>query len=323
MRHIFHDLRALPPAARGTILALGNFDGVHKGHQAVLASARARAEELGVPVGALTFEPHPRTHFAPHQPPFRLTSPETKARLLRQYGADYVFALPFGDIAPLSAQDFVLDILVSRLQAVEVLVGADFRFGKGRAGDIAVLGYMGVMEGVDVTIVPPEKEGGEVVSSSRIRALLEDGRPDSAADLLGHVWQIEGIVQEGDQRGRTIGFPTANLPLTGYMTPKLGVYAVAVEVCGGRYKGRYEGVANIGRKPTFGEHDAGLEVHLLDFQGDLYGARLVVSLLDFIRPEQAFSGIDALKAQIAADVDRARSLHGLAPLMEAANGACG
>lgn len=305
----------VPDAARGAVVAIGNFDGVHRGHQAVIGRARALADEMGVPLAVLVFEPHPRQYFAPDAPFFRLSSFRAKVALLEKEGVDIVFALPFdAAMAELSAQDFVMEVLVKGLGAVHVVVGYDFCFGKGRTGDTAVLAWMGEMEGFGVTVVEPQGEeqagaGGEVYSSTRIREALAEGRVEDAGRMLGRPWFIEGRVLDGDKRGRTIGFPTANIALDGVVTPKLGVYAVEVEVEDGPHRGTYAGVANLGRRPTFDKTDVLLEVHLFDFEGDIYGAHLRVSFVSFLRPEQKFEGLDALKAQIAEDAKAARAVH--------------
>ncbi len=302
----------VPDPARGAVVAIGNFDGVHRGHQVVIGKARAVAEELGVPLAVLVFEPHPRQYFAPDAPFFRLSSFRAKVALLAREGVGIVYALPFdAQMAKLTAPDFVMDVLVKGLGAVHVVVGYDFCFGKGRTGDTALLRYMGEMEGFGVTVVDPqgeEGEGGIVYSSTKVREALADGRLEDAAKILGRPWFIEGRVLDGDKRGRTIGFPTANLALDSVVTPRFGVYAVSVEIEDGPHKGTYGGVANLGRRPTFNKTDVTLEVNLFDFDGDIYGAHLRVSFLAFLRPEQKFDGLDALKAQIAKDADAARAV---------------
>jgi riboflavin kinase/FMN adenylyltransferase len=309
MRIIRH-YKDVPDAARGAVVAIGNFDGVHRGHQAVIGQARALAADMGVPVAVLVFEPHPRQYFAPDAPFFRLSSFRAKVGLLAENGVDITYALPFDKhMASLTAPEFVSDVLVKGLGAVHVVVGYDFCFGKGRAGDITALRYMGDMEGFGVTVVSAQGEGdGEVFSSTRVREALSEGRVEDAARLLGRPWFIEGRVLDGDKRGRTIGFPTANVQLDGVVPPKFGVYAVEVEIEDGPHKGAYKGVANLGKRPTFNKEDVLLEVNLFDFAGDIYGAHLRVSLMGFIRAEQKFDSLDALKAQIAADADTARSI---------------
>ncbi len=313
---VYRSYRSVAPVARGACAAIGNFDGVHRGHRAVIAHAGAISGDYGAPLAVVAFEPHPRQFFAPHSPPFRLTSLETKARLLSALGVDVLFALPFdAEMAAMSPQSFILDVLVAGLGITHAVAGEDFRFGKGRAGDMAMLAYMGEVEGFGVTPVAPVFPGadpkdrgypGGQISSSSIRAALTEGRPMDAARLLGRPWAIEGRVVGGDRRGRTIGFPTANVSLDQLIEPALGVYAVLVEVFDGDHQGVYEGVANLGRRPTFGHSDVVLEAHLFDFEGDLYDCRISVALIAFLRPERKFPGLEALKTQIAVDLDAAR-----------------
>jgi riboflavin kinase / FMN adenylyltransferase len=274
----------LPRDVQGAVVALGNFDGVHRGHQALLAEAKARADEAGLPLAVLVFEPYPREFFRPDDEPFRLTQLPAKARLLEAQGVDALIVLGFDSaLANMLAQDFVLDLLVRDLAASHVVVGADFRFGKGRAGDTVMLSYMGEMEGFGVTVFRPQAAGTR---------------------LLGHPWTIEGMVREGDKRGRTIGYPTANLTLDGLLQPAFGVYAVRVQAGDGRL---HHGMANFGRRPTFALPTPLFEVHLFDFAGDLYGQTLQVELVAFLRPEQKFTGIDALREQLERDAVAARS----------------
>ena len=299
---IFRHYEQVPESARGATVAIGNFDGVHKGHQALLQHARA----LGGKLGVLVFEPHPQEFFRPDTPRFRLTPFRAKARLLEQHGVSLLFALHFdADFASLSADEFITRVLVQGLGVRHVIVGEDFCFGKGRKGNLALLQQRGAELGFDVTTFELVGEGGaSKISSTSIREALRDGKPDVAAALLGHPWTVEGRVEGGDRRGRTIGFPTANVSLEGYLEPALGVYAVRVEV-GGR---KYGGVANFGRRPTFDKKDVLLEVHIFDFEGDIYGQPIVVSFISFLRPEMKFPGLDALKAQIARDSDAARRI---------------
>jgi len=315
---LFRDYRDLPDTARGGVVALGNFDGVHRGHQAVIAGAQALAEELRAPLGVMAFEPHPREFFDPDIAPFRLTELDTKARLLDQLGVDALFALTFDkDMARMSAPDFIMDVLVKGLGVHHVVVGHDFHFGKGRSGNPVVLGYMGEMEGFGVTVVeevraesdvaPRHRLKGQAFSSTSARQCLAEGDPGGAAQILGRWWTVEGKVHTGDQRGRTIGFATANVPLGRLVRPKLGVYAVQVTVEDGAHAGVYDGVANLGRRPTFDKTDELLEAHLFDFSGDIYGCRVRVALVDFIRAERKFAGLDELKAQIAKDSQTARA----------------
>ncbi|MFZ2868461.1 bifunctional riboflavin kinase/FAD synthetase [Zavarzinia sp.] len=307
---VVDSLDRVPPQAQGAVLAVGNFDGVHRGHGALIAATKALADEMGTIAAVMTFEPHPRMLFKPDTAPFRLTPAADKLRLLAGQGVDAAIVLPFTtELAAMPAEDFVLDIFVNRLRAVHVVIGFDFCFGQARGGDVALLRYMGEMEGFGVTVVSPVGDNdckpGAGFSSSAIRKALETGDIAVATAQLGRPWSVTGKVRQGDQRGRTIGFPTANLGLADYLRPALGVYAVEVVLDDGRI---VPGVANIGRRPTFGKLDENLEVHLFDFAEDLYGRQIEVRLLAFIRAERKFAGLDELKAQIAADSLTARRI---------------
>ena len=302
----FHDYRA---AARGAVAALGNFDGVHRGHQGVIGRAGELARAAGAPLGVVTFEPHPRQYMRPADPPFRLTLLASRQRLLAALGVELLYAVPFdAALMALEAEAFVDQVLVQGLGLRHAVVGYDFVFGKGRSGTVATLQTAGHKHGFGVTVVPPVTDGGIVYSSTRIRDLLQAGDPVAAADLLGHWWEVEGVVEQGDQRGRQLGFPTANVALGASLIPRLGVYAVRAGLTGPDGLVWHDGVANIGLRPTFGKDKVALEVHLLDFAGDLYGQTLRVAFTGFIRGEQKFAGLDALKAQISADRDTARAL---------------
>ncbi len=296
---IFRHHDNLPETVRGATVAIGNFDGVHRGHQALIQHASA----LGRPLGVLVFEPHPQEYFRPDSPRFRLTPFRAKARLLEKHGVDVLYALHFdAAFASLTADEFIDRVLVRDMAVARVIVGADFQFGKGRTGNRALLEARGREHGFDVITFDLVGEGGEAkISSTRIREALREGKPRVATSMLGHPWTVEGRVERGDQRGRTIGFPTANVSLEGYLQPALGVYAVRIEL-GGR---QYGGVANFGRRPTFDKKDVLLEVHVFDFTGDLYGQPIVVSFIEFLRAEMKFEGLDALKAQIARDCEAA------------------
>lgn len=298
---VFNSLDAIPNAARGASAAMGNFDGVHIGHRAVIE----RARHADMPLAVVSFEPHPRQYFAPDGPPFRLMSPATKAHRLEKLGVDLLFDLPFNaDLANLSARDFVRDVLADGLGLARVVVGADFRFGKGREGSADMLQALGEEFGIEVEIAPLVQAEAEDVSSTAIRTALAAGRPRDAAKMLDHWHRINGIVIKGDQRGRALGFPTANMALIDLHLPRLGIYAVWVDVLTGPHKGAYRGAASIGTRPTFGENIPNLEVFIFDFDGDLYGAELSVALVDYIRPELKFDGIDALVAQMQNDCTR-------------------
>ena len=302
-----HDYRGLGPDDRGAAVAMGNFDGVHLGHQSVLALAHAAAARLGAPFGVVTFEPHPRAFFAPAAPAFRLMTAEARAHRLDKLGVERLYELPFdAALAGLSPEAFAGDVLARGLGVAHVVVGSDFRFGKGRAGDTAVLAALGRDLGFGVTVAPVVCDEQGDFSSSAIRAALAEGRPEEAARILGHWHRIEGRVLHGDKRGRTLGFPTANLALDGLHPPRFGVYAVIADVLTGPHRGRYHGVASIGVRPTFGENRPNLEVHLFDFAGDLYDAELSVALVAFQRPELRFDDVGALVAQMQADAEEAR-----------------
>jgi riboflavin kinase/FMN adenylyltransferase len=307
MRILRHH-RNVPKEAQGAVVALGNFDGVHRGHQALIAKAKNIAAERQLPLAVIVFEPYPQEFFRPAAEPFRLTSFRAKARLLSELGAEFLIVLHFdAELAAMLAQDFVMGILAGDLGIRHLVVGEDFRFGKGRGGDAAVLSYMGEMEGFGVTIFPPLADGAELkISSTRIRDALKRGRPDEAARLLGHSWSVEGHVRPGERRGRSLGFPTANLVLEGVLEPAFGVYAVRAHL--GEGGSLFGGVANFGKRPTFEGKDPLLEVHLFDFSGDLYGQLLRVELIDFLRSEQKFEDLDALKGQLARDAERARAI---------------
>ena len=301
LRHI----NEVTAKARGAVVALGNFDGFHRGHQVVIGEAGRLARHMGLNLTVVVTEPHPVSFFAPHVPPFRLTPFRERAQLLEAFGVDQLLVLPFDkDLAGMSAQAFVLDILGSGLDAKHVCVGYDYRFGKGRGGGTDVLGWMGTEEGFGLSVIRPVTVGlegyaGEIYSSTLVRQALQAGQARKAAALLGHWWSINGRVTAGDKRGRTIGFPTANMELGESLVPKLGVYAVRVHMEGDNRV--LTGVANIGKRPTFDKRDVLLEVHLFDFKEDIYDRHLRVELVAFLRGEQKFDGLDALKAQIATD----------------------
>ena len=308
---LFRHHAPLPADATGAVLALGNFDGVHRGHQTVVAAAGTIARALGAPHGVVTFEPHPRQVFRPDDAPFRLTPLRVKTRELEALGADLLFSLHFDkEFAARTAENFVDEILVGALGVRHVVVGYDFVFGRGRAGTVDFLQDMSVRRGFGIDVVAAVAEDGvEVISSTRIREHLVAGRPADAARLLGRAWEIDGRVEHGEARGRTIGFPTANVMLADYLRPAAGVYAVRVGIEGGAETEWHDGVANIGTRPTVGGTDLRLEAHLFDFAGDLYGAHLRVALLAFMRPERKFASFDELKQQIAADALEARRIH--------------
>jgi riboflavin kinase/FMN adenylyltransferase len=306
---IFRDSLYLDPSARGATVAIGNFDGVHLGHQSVISLARDIAAANGTAPGVLTFEPHPRAFFQADAPAFRLMNAAARAHQLAKLGVQRLYELPFNaGLAALTADEFAGDILGARLGLAHVVAGADFRFGRGRTGDAASLTALGAAHGFGVTIAPMlELPGGEV-SSTAIRTALTDGRPRDAAAMLGHWHRIDGPVIRGDQRGRDLGYPTANMSITGLHPPRFGVYAVLADVLDGPHAGRYQGAASIGVRPMFGVNTPNCETFLFDFKGDLYGATLSVALVEYLRPEARFDGLPALIAQMDADCARARAI---------------
>jgi riboflavin kinase/FMN adenylyltransferase len=291
-------------ALRGAVLALGNFDGVHRGHAAVIAVARDRAKRLGRPAAVLTFEPHPRAFFNPGEPLFRLTDEAAKLRLLAASGLQGAVVLTFdAALAGLSADEFVARILVERFAIGGAVIGFNFHFGKNRSGSPDFLAAQGRKYGFTVDIVPPFDLDGRPVSSGPIRDALAAGRVDEAAELLGFPWFVSGAVVHGDKRGRELGFPTANLRLDPACRLRHGVYAVRVGH-GGR---RYDGVANFGRRPMFDTGAVLLEVFLFDFTGDLYGQSIDVAFIDWIREEKVFGSVDELQRAMDEDVCAARA----------------
>ena len=294
---------AVPASLRGGIVALGNFDGFHLGHQAVVGRAVEHARAEGRPALVATFDPHPVRFFKPDLPPFRLTTLDQRERLFAAAGADAMLVFQFdGALAGLTADRFVSERLVKLIGAAGVVTGEDFTFGKARGGNVEVLRRLGAEHGLSVDAVAPITADGETVSSSRIRAALQAGDCDAAARLLTRRFAIEGEVEHGDKRGRTIGYPTANLSLGNYLRPKFGIYAVRGRLSDGRV---LNGAANLGIRPTFEPARELLEPYFFDFDGDLYGQRIEVELISFIRPEQRFDSLDALKAQMDEDCTEA------------------
>ena len=290
-------------ALLGAVVAIGNFDGVHRGHKAVIAAAQVRAEMLGRPAAALTFEPHPRKLFNPGEPLFRLTDAATKLRLLAATGLDGAIVLTFDDaLANLTAEDFVARILVERFAVSGAAIGFNFQFGANRSGSPDFLAAEGAKRGFAVDVVPPLRDRGRPVSSQPIREALAAGRLDEAAELLGYPWFISGTVIHGDKRGRELGFPTANLKPDASCGLRHGIYAVRAAV-GGR---RYDGVASFGRRPMFDAGTVLLEIFLFDFSGDLYGAAMDVAFIAFLRDEQMFASAKELVRQMQDDTRLAR-----------------
>jgi riboflavin kinase/FMN adenylyltransferase len=298
---------ALPERLKGGVAALGNFDGFHTGHQAVVGRALELARERGGPGVVVTFDPHPATLFRPHAPPFMLTTTDQKLELLEAFGVDAAVVLRFDRaLAALTPEEFVARFLASRFGLKGVVTGEDFTFGKGAAGDTGTLKTLGEAHGFAAEAVAPVRDTGEaVISSTRIRAALQAGHCQEAAALMGRPFTIRGTVEHGDKRGRTIGVPTANIALGNYVRPAFGVYAVRARLEGGR---KLDGVANLGTRPMFEPPKELLEVHLFDFDGDLYGRTLDTELVKYLRPEWKLEGLAALKAQIAKDAAEARAV---------------
>lgn len=306
---IVRDYTYLDPADRGAAAAIGNFDGVHLGHRAVIEQTRAAGRRIGAPLGVLTFEPHPREYFAPNAPPFRLTGAETRAHRLEKLGVERLYELNFNAaLAALTPEDFCRDVIAGGLGLAHVVVGTDFRFGKGRAGNASDLQRLGAGMGFGVTIAELLEGDEGAVSSTAIRTALSEGRPRDAARMLGHWHRIDGPVVGGEQRGRRLGYPTANMSIAGLHPPRFGVYAVLVEVLTGRHRGHYHGAASLGIRPMFAGDEPNLETFLFDFSGDLYGADLSVGLVDYMRPEETFPSLEAFIARMDADCARARAI---------------
>ncbi len=303
----------IPVDSQGAVVAMGNFDGVHLGHQSVIALARAIAATNNAPLGVITFEPHPRQLFAPDAPPFRLMNEETRAHRINKLGIDALFELPFNTaLSQLTAEEFARDILTNGLKVKHVVIGADFRFGKGRQGDADMLCELGQQLGFGVTVAPLISDDKGDYSSSAIREALSTGHPEDAARILGHWHHIDGVVEKGDQRGRELGFPTANISLDDLHLPKFGVYAVFFDVLNGPHKGLYRGAASLGIRPTFGVNKPNLETFLFDFTGDLYDASVSVALVAYQRPEEKFENLEDLIKQMNIDCFEAREILGKA-----------
>ena len=306
---IIRDHQFVSDQDRGASVAIGNFDGVHLGHRAVINIARAEAQRIGCPLGILTFEPHPRQFFAPDAPAFRLMNAEARANRLAKLGVERLYELAFNKgLAGLSAEEFARTVIADGLGLKHVVVGSDFCFGRGRSGTAVDLADFGAAMGFGVSIADLVTLDEGEVSSTSIREALTDGRPADAAKMLGHWHRIEGEVIRGDQRGRDLGYPTANMSIAGLHLPRFGIYAVTVDVLTGPHKGTYNGASSIGVRPMFGENQPNLETYLFDFKGDLYGEHLSVALVDYLRPEQKFDSLNALIVQMNADCLQARDI---------------
>ena len=297
--------QALPARLAGAVVALGNFDGLHRGHQSVLAQARALADQLHRPAAFLTFDPHPRQFFRPDAPLFCLTPPPLKAAIAQHLGLQGMITLPFDQaLAQTGAQVFIEQLLISGIGVGGLVIGHDFHFGKGREGSPAMIEAIGRRLGLPVVVVPALKSQDEPVSSSAIRAALQAGDLRQAAALLGYRWIVRGPVQHGDKRGRTLGYPTANMSLLDACRLPFGIYAVRMAVAGRVH----DGVASFGSRPTFDNGAPRLETYLFDFAGDLYDQVVDVEWVDFIRPEAKFDSVEALIAQMDQDSAAARRI---------------
>ena len=305
MQRLFHD-QPIPEELRAAIVALGNFDGFHLGHQAVVGRAVQRGAHERRPVIVATFDPHPVRHFRPDTPPFRLTTLDQRERLFAHAGADAMLVFRFGaELASMDAPEFVDRILVRHIGAAGLVTGDDFSFGKGRAGDVTLLRSLGEAHGMPAEGVAQVLVDGERVSSGRAREALKAGDPGTATRLLSRPFAIEGEVIHGDKRGRELGWPTTNMELRNYLRPKYGIYAVRVHLDD---DSEYAGVASLGVRPTFDPPRELLEAALFDFDGDLYGRTIEVALHHYLRPEMKFDSVGALKAQMDRDAEEARQL---------------
>ena len=304
---IIRDYQFVSEADRGATAAIGNFDGVHQWHLSVIDMARAAVPDAHL--GIVTFEPHPSEYFAPDAPPFRLMSSEARAHRLEKLGVERLYELNFNKgLASLTPLEFARDVIKNGLGLQHVVVGADFCFGKGRAGKTEDLIHFGQELGFGVTVAPLMAQNAQTVSSTAIRTALSAGDMAAAGTMLGHWHRIDGPVITGEQRGRELGYPTANMSIDGLHQPAFGVYAVLVDVLEGPHKGTYHGVASLGVRPMFGENKANLESFLFDFKGDLYGTQLSVALVEHLRGEEKFDSLEALITQMDADCAKAREI---------------
>jgi riboflavin kinase/FMN adenylyltransferase len=306
---IIRDYSFVTDQDRGAAAAIGNFDGVHLGQQSVIDLTRAIAKEKGVPLGIMSFEPHPRQFFAPKSSAFRLMSAEARAHRLEKLGVERLYELPFNaTLSALSPKDFAAKVIRDGLGLNHIVVGADFCFGQGRKGDVEDLIRFGADMGFGVTVAELLHGDKGEVSSTAIRDALAEGRPRDAQAMLGHWHRMDGEVIGGDQRGRELGYPTANMSIDGLHQPKMGVYAVLIDVLDGPHKGNYHGAASLGVRPMFGENKPNLETFIFDFKGDLYGTPISVGLVEYLRPEAKFDSLEALIRQMDTDCAKARDL---------------
>ena len=303
----------IPKDARGAVVAIGNFDGVHLGHQAIIDVARKEAEKNNTPLGILTFEPHPRTFFSKKHgkdlPPFRLLNASARLHRLEKLAVDLILEIPFDqELCELSDWDFSQKILADAFGLSHVVVGSDFCFGRGRQGNALSLSKHADQLGFGITIAELKNHGKHVISSTNIRKALAEANPKKAAAMLGHWHRIEGTVEHGEKRGRTLGYPTINIAIDGLQTPAFGVYAVVADILTGPHAGQYKGVASIGVRPMFGQNKPNFETFIFDFDSDLYGETVSVGLIEYLRDEENFDGIDSLITQMGSDCLSAREI---------------
>jgi len=305
---IITDYNNCPEVAKGAVIALGNFDGIHKGHQAIIRKTVQLAKDLNKPSAVMTFEPHPVSLFKPDTDNFRLTTFAKKAELIAALGVDYIFSVDFTrDFSKITAHDFVQNILVNSLKVSHVVIGYDFIFGYKRGGTSRLLQEMAEKYAYGFTQVMAVGRDDNVYSSTKIRSALQDGDLEAAKDMLGHYFCLSGNVIKGEGRGRTIGFPTVNVNCGDLLRPKKGVYAVKLKI--ENDDKIYDAVANIGVKPTFGGADETVEVHIFDFDRDIYSSNVEIIFIGYIRPEQKFSGVGELVEQINKDCIKAKEIH--------------
>ena len=306
---IIRDYQYVDADDTNAVAAIGNFDGVHLGHQSVLKKVHSLAKNLNAPMGVVTFEPHPRSYFAPDAPNFRLMSSSAKATRLEKLGVSKLYELNFNAaLSKLNPEEFARNVLSEGLKLRHVLVGEDFCFGKDRKGNVKILKDLGADLGFGVSSLELIKGKHGEISSTSIRNLLSEGKPKEAASHLGHWHRIEGPVVGGEQRGRVLGYPTANMELSGLHIPKIGVYAVLIDILDGPYKGSFKGAASIGVRPMFGKNSPNLETYIFDFSGDIYGAQISIALVEYLRPELSFDSVETLVEQMAYDCEKAKEM---------------
>ena len=288
------------------VVTIGNFDGVHLGHQALLTEVKKRAHNLKLESAVITFEPNPKDYISQNKPQTRISSLREKIELFNEIKIDRVHIIKFNqEFSKVTANEFI-SVLIKQLKVKEIVVGEDFCFGKDRKGNVKILKDLGADLGFGVSSLELIKGKHGEISSTSIRNLLSEGKPKEAASHLGHWHRIEGPVVGGEQRGRVLGYPTANMELSGLHIPKLGVYAVLIDILDGPYKGSFKGAASIGVRPMFGKNSPNLETYIFDFSGDIYGAQVSIALVEYLRPELSFDSVEALVEQMASDCEKAK-----------------